>query len=63
MLLDQLQPNYALAEQVSPDGPDIETGVIEYESQQGHGAIKGLMLERGFTRHVQPQKRENGQND
>ena len=43
MLLDQLQPNYALAEQVAPDDPDIETSMIEYPSPQGHGTIKGLM--------------------
>lgn len=38
-----LKPNYALAEQVSPDDPDIETGWIEYASPDGHGTIKGLM--------------------
>ncbi|MEP0962933.1 MAG: YghX family hydrolase [Roseobacter sp.] len=43
MLLEQLQPNYALAEQVDPNDPSIETSVIEYESPQGHGTIKGLM--------------------
>lgn len=43
MLLEQLQPNYALAQQVSPDDPDIETAMIEYDSPDGHGTIKGLM--------------------
>jgi carboxymethylenebutenolidase len=43
MLLEQLQPNYALAEQVAPDDPDIETAVIEYNSPDCHGTIKGLM--------------------
>lgn len=43
MLLEQLQPNYALAQQVAPDDPDIETSVIEYTSPDGHGTIKGLM--------------------
>ena len=43
MLLEQLQPNYALAQQVAPDDPDIETSVIEYSSPDGHGMIKGLM--------------------
>lgn len=38
-----LKPNYALAEQVSPDDPDIETGWIEYASPDGHGIIRGLM--------------------
>ena len=43
MLLEQLQPNYALAQQVAPDDPDIETQVITYQSPDGHGDIKGLM--------------------
>ena len=43
MILDQLQPNYALAQQVSPDDPDIETATITYQSPQGHGEISGLM--------------------
>ncbi len=43
MILEQLQPNYALAQQVAPDDPDIETEVIEHGSPKGHGTIKGLM--------------------
>lgn len=43
MIFEQLQPNYALAQQVAPDDPDIETEVIEYESPEGHGMIRGLM--------------------
>ena len=43
MVLEQLQPNYALAQQVAPDDPDITTEVIEYPSPQGHGQIRGLM--------------------
>jgi len=43
MLLEQLQPNYALAQQVAPDDPEIETMVAEYQSPEGHGTIKGLM--------------------
>lgn len=43
MILEQLQPNYALAQQVSPDDPEIVTEVIEYQSPEGHGAIKALM--------------------
>jgi carboxymethylenebutenolidase len=42
-VLESLQPNYALAQQVDPDDPDIETMVVEYESPEGHGKIKGLM--------------------
>lgn len=43
MILDQLQPNYAWAQQVAPDDPEIETMEASYESPQGHGTIKGLM--------------------
>ncbi len=43
MILEQLQPNYALAQQVAPDDPSIETMTVEYESPEGHGTISGLM--------------------
>ena len=42
-VLESLQPNYALAQQVAPDDPAIETKIHEYESPNGHGMIKGLM--------------------
>ena len=42
-LLESLQPNYALAQQVAPDDPAIETEIVEYQSPEGHGTIKGLM--------------------
>ncbi|TYB89159.1 YghX family hydrolase [Oceaniovalibus sp. ACAM 378] len=43
MILDQLAPNYAWAQQVAPDDPEIETMTAEYESPDGHGTIKGLL--------------------
>ncbi len=43
MILDQLQPNYAWAQQVEPDDPAIETEIVEYESPDGNGTIRGLM--------------------
>ncbi len=43
MILEQLQPNYALAQQVAPDDPAIETMTVSYDSPDGHGAISGLM--------------------
>jgi carboxymethylenebutenolidase len=43
MILDQLQPDYALAQQVAPDDPAIETAIAEYPSPDGHGTIRGLM--------------------
>ncbi|OIQ30623.1 MAG: dienelactone hydrolase [Alphaproteobacteria bacterium MedPE-SWcel] len=43
MLLDQLKPDYALAQQVAPDDADIETMTAQYQSPDGHGSISGLM--------------------
>ena len=45
MILDQLQPNYAQAQQVPPDDPAIETMQADYESPDGHGTIRGLMAQ------------------
>ena len=41
MLLEQLAPNYALAQQVAPDDPEIETVIAEYDSPEGHGTMRG----------------------
>ncbi|TNJ42057.1 YghX family hydrolase [Phaeobacter sp. B1627] len=43
MLLDQLKPDYALAQQVAPDDASIETAIVQYDSPDGHGSITGLM--------------------
>lgn len=42
-LLESLQPNYALAQQVAPDDPAIETMTHSYQSPDGHGEVSGLM--------------------
>jgi len=42
-LLDALKPDYAMAQQVAPDDPEIVTEVIEYPSPEGHGSVKGLL--------------------
>lgn len=42
-ILDSLRPNYALAQQVAPDDPAIETETVEYPSPNGHGTVRGLM--------------------
>jgi carboxymethylenebutenolidase len=39
-LLESLKPNYALANQVDPDDPDIEAAYVTYDSPEGHGEIK-----------------------
>jgi carboxymethylenebutenolidase len=42
-LLDQLSPDYALAEQVAPDDPGIATTRLTYPSPQGHGEINAYL--------------------
>jgi len=42
-LLDSLQPNYALAQQVAPDDPEIQTMRVTYDSPDGNGQVNGLM--------------------
>eukprot|EP00903_Cladosiphon_okamuranus_P001137 g1135.t1 len=44
MLLDQLSPNYALAQQVAPDDADIVTERITYPSPNGHGEVNGYLV-------------------
>lgn len=43
MILNQLSPDYALAQQVAPDDPAIRTERVEYKSPEGHGTVRGLM--------------------
>jgi carboxymethylenebutenolidase len=49
MILEQLQPNYALAQQVAPDDPAIATMTVTYDSPEGHGPISGLMAKPAGT--------------
>jgi carboxymethylenebutenolidase len=42
-LLESLQPDYALAQQVAADDPAITTEVVEYDSPDGHGTVRGLL--------------------
>jgi len=44
MLLDQLSPDYALAQQVAPDDEDIETSRIIYPSPNGHGEVNAYLV-------------------
>ena len=43
MLLEQLSPDYALAQQVAPDDPVLETARWSYDSPAGHGTVTGLI--------------------
>jgi len=44
MLLDQLSPDYALAQQVAPDDEDIETSRVTYPSPNGHGEVNAYLV-------------------
>lgn len=43
-LLNMLSPNYALAEQVSFNDPDIIAEYITYPSPNGHGEVRGYLV-------------------
>jgi len=43
-LVETLMPDYALAKQVDENDPRISGERIEYDSPQGHGAIKGYLV-------------------
>lgn len=43
-ILSQMSPNYALAQQVAPDDPDIVAERITYPSPDGHGEVNGLLV-------------------
>ncbi|MCT4333627.1 dienelactone hydrolase family protein [Paracoccus sp. YLB-12] len=43
VLLDMLSPDYALAEQVSFNDPDILPEYITYPSPEGHGEVRGYL--------------------
>ncbi|MGL4281438.1 MAG: YghX family hydrolase [Albidovulum sp.] len=42
-ILSQMSPNYALAQQVAPDDPEIVAERITYPSPDGHGEVNGLL--------------------
>lgn len=44
MLLDLLKPDYAKAEQVSFNDPDIKARYETYESPNGHGKVNGYLV-------------------
>ncbi|HMA15322.1 MAG TPA: dienelactone hydrolase family protein, partial [Kiloniellaceae bacterium] len=43
-ILDMLSPNYALAEQVSFNDPDIVPEYVTYPSPNGHGEVRGYLV-------------------
>lgn len=44
MLLRQLSPDYALAQQVAPDDPEIDTSRITYPSPNGHETVNAYLV-------------------
>ena len=44
MLVGALMPNYALAEQVSFNDPEIKANYIKYQSPKGHGECQGYLV-------------------
>jgi len=42
-ILNSLSPNYALANQVSPDDPSIKVGYQDYDSPDGAGTMRAYM--------------------
>ena len=43
-IFNSLAPNYALAEQVNFNDPDIKASYIEYNSPRGNGKVKGYLV-------------------
>lgn len=43
-LLGLMSPNYALAEQVRADDPDIRAAYVTYPSPNGHGEVRGYLV-------------------
>lgn len=43
-LLEELSPNYALAQQVQPDDPDIATERVTYASPEGNGDVNAYLV-------------------
>lgn len=44
VLLDMLKPDYALAEQVSFNDPDIKATYVNYSSPNGHGEVEAYLV-------------------
>jgi carboxymethylenebutenolidase len=53
-ILAALSPDYALAQQVSPDDKSISTGYKKYASPQGAGVMQGYFARPAVTQHKLP---------
>jgi carboxymethylenebutenolidase len=54
MILNQLKPDYALAQQVKTDDPAIITSRVTVPSPDGHGSINGLLAKPAKARGKLP---------
>ena len=45
VLLEQLSPNFALAQQVPGNDPRIQAHYVEYPSPQGYGTLRGYLVQ------------------
>jgi carboxymethylenebutenolidase len=43
-LLSMLSPDYALAQQVDPEDPDVDSSYVEYESPEGNGTVRAYLV-------------------
>ena len=46
MLLEALNPKFALAQQVKPDDPRLATRTVEIDSPSGYGKVRGYLAKR-----------------
>ncbi|MDB5793769.1 MAG: carboxymethylenebutenolidase [Noviherbaspirillum sp.] len=44
MLLEALNPKFALAQKIAPDDKRIKASYVEYPSPQGHGKVRGYLV-------------------
>jgi len=54
MLLNMLKPNYAMAEQVSFNDPDIKAEFITYKSANGNGDVRGYLVKPTSAQDLLP---------
>jgi carboxymethylenebutenolidase len=54
MLLNMLKPNYAMAEQVSFNDPDIKAEFITYKSPNGNGNVRGYLVKPTSAQDLLP---------
>jgi len=54
MLLDQLSPKFAEAQVVKPDDARLKTAHVEYDSPNGHGRMRGYLVQPAEARGPLP---------